>query len=290
MPRSSESILLKTPGSIYRRLKHFLERPILYSIMTRTAFMLLTALAMAGALFAGEADDLYKTALEQDDARALQTLFRARKLAPKDARIHYRIGYLYHKMNRRPEARQSYEETIALKPCHTRALNNVGNILYDQGERERAVAVYRQAIQCDADFFSAHYNLANLYRKEDKLQDAERHYLKAISSHSDHYRSHHNLGLIYLRRAKDHLDDGASPEEVRKNEDFRKALQHFDRACKLNVRDPLNFYNRGRAHALAQDYQRAVSDYKRSLSLIKRESAFKNRLRKKIQVLEVKGR
>lgn len=258
--------------------------------MIRTALLLTATFLVATSVFAGEADDLYKTALEQDDARALKTLFDARKLAPKDARIHYRIGYLYHKMNRRPEARQSYEETIVLRPCHTRALNNVGNILYDQGDREGAVDAYRKAIACDGDFFSAHYNLANLYRKEDRLDDAERHYLKAIASHSDHYRSHHNLGLIYLRRAKSELGDEASAADVRKNEDFRRALQHFDRACKLNVRDPLNFYNRGRAHALAEDYQRGVSDYKRALSLIQRESAFKNRLRKKIQVLEMKGR
>lgn len=228
-----------------------------------------------------EADALYNESLKQDDVRAIKTLLRAQPLAPRDERIVYRIGFLFHKMNRRPEARNAYEETITLAPCHTRALNNVGNILKDQGLRDEAIRRYSQAIQCDPQFSIAHYNLANLFRTAKDYPAAVKHYQAALSATPDHYRSHHNLGLIYLKQAQD------ATQDTQKAEYANKARNHFSRACELNPRDPINFYNRGRLYEMFEDRARAVSDYKRSLSLLRSNSAFKSRLRKRIQRLQV---
>ncbi|MCR9144807.1 MAG: tetratricopeptide repeat protein [bacterium] len=229
-----------------------------------------------------EADALYAAALKQDDVRAIKILLRAQKLAPRDKRISYRIGFLFHKMNRRPEARAAYERTIELDACHTRALNNVGNILKDQGLRDEAVARYSQAIQCDPEFSVGHYNLANLFRSAKRYTKAVKHYEAALAVTPNHYRSHHNLGLIYLRMAR-----AAGAESVERSQFSDRARRHFGRACDLNPRDPLNFYNRGRLFEMHADRTKAVSDYKRALSLLKTNSAFKNRLRKRIQRLQV---
>lgn len=229
-----------------------------------------------------EADALYEASLKQDDVRAIRTLLRAQKSAPRDERISYRIGFLFHKMNRRPEAREAYEKTIALDGCHTRALNNVGNILKDQGLQDEAVASYAKAIECDPQFTVAHYNLANLFRKQKRYPRAIEHYEAALRTTPNHYRSHHNLGLIFLRMAQ------RAPEASENREQYsERARSHFSRACELNPRDPLNFYNRGRLFEMHDDRPRAVSDYKRALHLLKSNSAFKNRLRKRIQVLQV---
>lgn len=239
----------------------------------------------SGATRTPEADALYDQSLEQDDVRAIKTLLRARPLAPRDERITYRIGFLFHKMNRRPEARSAYEDTIALQKCHTRALNNLGNILTDQGDRDAAIARYKQAIQCDDGFSVAHYNLANLYRENDELTAAVKHYDAALATNPDHFRSHHNLGLIYLRLAQAKTDDAVARKKY-----GDLAETHFGRACELNPKDAVNFYNRGRLYEMYEDRARAVSDYKRSLSLLKTNSAFKTRLRQKIQALEVPRR
>jgi superkiller protein 3 len=245
---------------------------------------------MAGPAERHAAQDLYKRALKEDDVRAIHTLLRARALAPRDERITYRIGFLFHKMNRRPEASEAYQATLDLKPCHTRALNNLGNIQKDQGDRAAALASYRRAIRCDREFSVAHYNLANLLRDAGELPEAVQHYEAALSSEPDHYRSHHNLGLIYLKMVR--YRKGKTPETPNAGASLDlkrlsgKALQHLARACELNPRDPLNFYNRGRLYELHEDRAHAVSDYKRALSLLRRHSAFKSDLRKRIQSLE----
>ena len=92
-----------------------------------------------------EADALYESSLKQDDVQAIRTLLRAQKSAPRDERISYRIGFLFHKMNRRPEAREAYERTIAIDGCHVRALNNVGNILKDQGLQDEGGRELRES-------------------------------------------------------------------------------------------------------------------------------------------------
>lgn len=247
----------------------------------------LIALLCASSLMArtAESDAMYAAALKQDDVKAIRTLIAARKLAPADERIVYRIGFLFHKMNRRPEARQAYEDTLALNECNTRALNNLGNILKDQGEAENARRRYKQAIACDPEFTVSHYNLGNLLRREGAHSDAIRHYEIALKQTPRHYRSHHNLGLIYLQEAqlaaKKRPVDPALVDSA-----ARKAGRHFDQACEINPRDALNFYNRGRLYEFRADRVRAVSDYKRALSLLRRNSAFKGRLRKRIQRLQ----
>ncbi|MEQ9367053.1 MAG: tetratricopeptide repeat protein [Leptospirales bacterium] len=244
-------------------------------------------MALSAPLFASggrtpEADALYTQSLKQDDVRAIKTLLRAQDLAPRDERVSYRIGFLFHKMNRRPEAREAYERTIELNACHTRALNNVGNILKDQGLRDEALGRYAQAIQCDGRFSVAHYNLANLFRSAKQYPAAVKHYEAALKATPNHYRSHHNLGLIYLKLAR-----SAGEADVKRSAFSSKAQEHFSRACELNPRDPLNFYNRGRLFEMHADRSRAVSDYKRALNLLKSNSAFKSRLRKRIQRLQV---
>lgn len=250
--------------------------------------------ASAAPLSAGdrhpEADALYAAALKQDDVKAIRTLIAARKLAPEDERIVYRIGFLFHKMNRRPEARQAYEDTLGLNRCHTRALNNLGNILKDQGEAQLSRKRYEQAIECDPKFTVSHYNLANLLRHEKVYTQAIRHYEIALELNPKHYRSHHNLGLIYLARAKTAARKESVQSETAIQTASRKAALHFDQACELNPRDALNFYNRGRLYEFRADRVRAVSDYRRALSLLRHNSNFKTRLRQRVQRLEASSR
>lgn len=190
----------------------------------------LAVLFISGSLIAenSEAKKLYDRALKADDVRAIELLARAHALEPENARITYRMGFLYHKMNRTVEAEKYYGRTIELDRCHERALNNLGSI-YAARDAGLAAETYRKALQCAPRSVPSAYNLANLLAAEGNTAEAEKLYGKALSIDPHHFRSHHNLGILYLNRGdKDSL---------------AKADVHLERARAINPSDPLVLYN-----------------------------------------------
>lgn len=193
-----------------------------------------TALAVmlfSASLFAEnpEARQLYERSLKADDVRALELLARAHAIDPRSARITYRMGFLYHKMNRIAEAEKYYNLTIGLDSCNERALNNIGSIYAARPDTVLAMETYRRALKCAPRSATAAYNLANLLAEEKDLVEAEKLYLRALSIDPRHVRSHHNLGILYMNRG-----DRASLE---------KADSHLERARTISPADPLVLYN-----------------------------------------------
>ncbi|MCE9599124.1 MAG: tetratricopeptide repeat protein, partial [Spirochaetia bacterium] len=118
-----------------------------------------------------EAKALYDSSLRQDDVRAIETLQKARSLDPDNADIVYRIGFLYHKMNRLREAETYYNDVIEMHSCMEKAHNNLGSILLARNEVEKAAEHYTAAIRCNPGSVTAIYNLANI--RSDQGQDSE---------------------------------------------------------------------------------------------------------------------
>lgn len=195
---------------------------------------LLAAGFTAGPLHADRARELLARAETQDDLTALQTLVAAREAAPQNPLVHYRIGYLYHKMNRLPEARSAYETALRFDRCAAGALNNLGNILKKQGELERAIDLFKRACDCDPRAFLPQYNLGNVYREAGRYEQAADAYERALKIEPNHARSRHNLGLVYMIRAE--RTGGAG--DARFQENYERARRELDAAIRLLPRDP----------------------------------------------------
>ena len=173
-----------------------------------------------------EAAALYKKAEKADDVRALEILARARTLDPDNAEIPYRMGFLYHKMNRTQDAEKYYTAAIERNACHERALNNLGSIYAAKSETDRAAEEYRRALKCAPRSVSALYNLANLVTDD---KEAESLYTRALAIDPRHARSQHNLGVLYMNRGGE--------------ENLKRAELHLERARLLSPSDPLVLYN-----------------------------------------------
>lgn len=210
------------------------------------------------------AQELYEKSLRADDVRAVELLVKARSLDPGHVEAAYRLGYLYHKMNRLQEAEKYYSDTLKLKPCHEKALNNMGSIYAARDDAARAEQNYRAAIKCSPDSVPSLYNLANLL---DSGAEAEALYLKALAIDSAHWRSHHNLAILYMNRGTE-----AS---------LKKSELHFERALLLNASDPLLLYNA----ALLKKKIKKDSEAVRMLQKADRLAEGRAGLRKKIRAV-----
>ena len=249
----------------------------------RTLILSILVFLVSAPAWGETAESLYNQALGQDDMRALRTLDRARRLSPSDDRILFRIGFLFHKMNRRQEASEAYSSAIRANPCHSRALNNLGNIELDSGEPQKAEQLYRRAITCDANFHSPHYNLANILGERGSVTEAIEHYEAALNINPEHSRTHHNLGLLYLQMAR-------SAERPAESPAYEKAKQHLLRSIALNPRSPIARFNAGQLLELGNEMGPATSEYQAALRLLPNESAMKSRVRQRLQALQLRSR
>lgn len=232
------------------------------------------------------ADAILEQSRQLDDVRAIVLLKRAEADYPDDERISFRIGFLYHKMNRRPEAEEAYLKTIRLDSCHAQALNNLGNIKLDAGETEAATDYYQRAIRCDSEFHSPHYNLGNIFRKKSEYQQAVSHYERALEINPDHFRTHHNLALIYLQIVLKQEPDTA----VRRAAAYQTALKHFLESTRLQPDDPLGHYNLAVLYERGMEKAKALEEYRQTRRYLRTQSAFRMRVNKRIQNLELELR
>ncbi len=240
----------------------------------------------AAAIEADRARELLARAESQDDLAALQSLAAARELAPRDPIIHYRIGYIYHKMNRLPEARAAYESALRYDRCSAGALNNLGNIVKKLGELERAMDLFERAAECDPRAFLPHYNLGNVYREAERYEQAAEAYERALRIEPDHGRSRHNLGLVYMIRA----ERTAGPGDARFQENYERARRELDAAIRLLPRDARARLTRANLFEIGGAPDQALADYRAALRFLPQASSLRADAQRRVQTLEAQLR
>jgi len=227
----------------------------------------------------GKTKALYERSFKEDDITAIKTLNEVIKLEPAFSEAHFRLGFLYHKMNRKQEATASYEATLKLQPCHARALNNLGSLKLDENKNSEAGDLYKKAITCDPGFYSSYYNLANIYKDQNENEKAILYYEKCLSLNPMHGRSLHNLGTLYLAGSK-------NTEDSTRTIYLKKAEENVKKACGILKEDPLCRYTLGKIYAASNNKEEAVKALQDGYRLSRAGS-----LREKIRSLlyEVKG-
>lgn len=248
--------------------------------------ILLSALFIAVPAFAyhPEATRLLRRSKNYDEVRAIKVLHMALKRFPRDDRISFRLGYLFHKMNRRPEAETFYLKTIAIKPCHARSHNNLGNVYVEWSRQSQAIARFKKSIECQKEFALPHYNLGNVHRKSNRLSKAVVAYKNTLKHEPDHRRAHHNLALVYIR----YLNEMDTLESKQESPYKKLALRHINRAIQLGPRDAISYYNRGRLYEITEQHAIARLEYERCYKLLSESSAFRGRVLKKIKQMQAR--
>ncbi|MBX7057318.1 MAG: tetratricopeptide repeat protein [Leptospirales bacterium] len=239
--------------------------------------------ARQNAARSAEARQLLVRAAGEDDLRALATLAQARQLDSSNPEIHFRIGYIYQKMNRRPDSAASYEAALRLSPCHVSALNNLANLRRDANQDARALPLLQKAIRCNPRLVQPYYNLGNLYRDSEQLELAVANYRQALNLAPRHIHARHNLAVVQLNRA----ERIQQPSDPRRAELLRAALQEFERAARLEATDPLLLANHGRALELLGLRDAALQKYRRALEILPSGGRWRLELGRRIQRLQI---
>lgn len=140
-------------------------------------------------------------ALEQDAYHAhaveAQAEFAAAlKLDPNDPYLHFVMGSVLKRQNKKEEAASEYEEAIRLQPDFWAAHRALASVLPDAGQ---AIVEYRRAIALVPDDYLEHVELAQLLRKNDDVTAAEKEekVVKRLSSSYEPARLIHKVTPHY---------------------------------------------------------------------------------------------
>lgn len=102
-------------------------------------------------------------AINKDDAKALETVQRARKVFPDDKNLMKDEINLLIAADRADEAREKLEGAIAAEPDNANLYYNLAFLNDEVGEKEKAIEQYKKAIEIDPEYFEANFNVAVIY-------------------------------------------------------------------------------------------------------------------------------
>jgi protein O-GlcNAc transferase len=148
------------------------------------------------------------------------------------------------------EAKQLYEQILAVFPRHAEALNNLGLILRDTGRLDESVAAYQRAIAINPGYADAYYNLGGALFTRGSIDAAIDANQKSIALDPTSPESHNNLG-----NALSHKGELDAAEAA-----YRRAI-----ALRANYAEAFN--NLGNALKDRAEFDAAISAYRQAATL-----------------------
>ncbi len=188
------------------------------------------------------------------------------------------------------QAIADFDQAILLQPEFPEAFNNRGIAYFDNGQYGRAIDDYNQALHSRPDYASALHNRGNAYAAKGQYDLALADYNKAIDLQHDLQHdlqplpaTLRNRGNVY--RAKGDYEKAladlnaaihslASPAALDERGDIylelgqnARALEDFSAAVRSQTDDPDILQSKARAEFYLGQWNDAVTDFQKSLSL-----------------------
>ena len=98
-----------------------------------------------------------------------------------------------------PEAKEAYQEAIALDESAIPAYVNLGRLEHESGALDRAEDLYQRALRLDAEERTALFNLAVLSEDKGEPTKALRRYTQLLVADPDNVDGHHCLARLHAR-------------------------------------------------------------------------------------------
>lgn len=149
------------------------------------------------------------------------------------------------------EAISLFNQLINRNPDNAIDYNNRGLIYFQCGEKQKAVSDYNTAIALNPKLASAYNNRANYYAACGKLVEAIADYDEAIDLNPTYTRAWINRGITYR--------DLGQHEE---------AIDNLEIALLFEQHEGQIIAERGRTYHIWGDWNCAIADYRRALSLL----------------------
>lgn len=122
----------------------------------------------------------------------------AKKIAPWDFTVHFKLGLLYYKTGRNNEAIEEFKEAMRLNPADPSVYVNLGLVFKAQGRFKDAFDQYKKALYLDPKFAQAYSNLGVIYALAKDYESAEDYFSRALSLDGKFDEARFNLGLLYI--------------------------------------------------------------------------------------------
>lgn len=125
-----------------------------------------------------------------------------RAAAVRDAAAEYNLGLALDRQGRWDEARQHYEQALAIDRFHARAMNNVAVGLDQRGQSGAAMPLFERAIQVSPEAAEFHLNYGTALLQQQRLDDAERAIRAGLALDPRSANGHSNLGIVLANRGQ----------------------------------------------------------------------------------------
>ncbi len=147
-------------------------------------------------------DYLSNTYLKLDNyEEAVNSLIKINEIE-EDKIIWMRIGKIYQENEDFEEAREAYENAIAIDEEFGDAYKFTGIMFYEQDEYEEAISFLQSATEFFPEDDNLQKKLAKCYDKTGKIEEAVSHYIEIIEKEPDNIKAHFSLANLYIGSEK----------------------------------------------------------------------------------------
>ena len=147
------------------------------------------------------------------DVEAVQPLRHAAALNPKDAAIFNGLGCVYHRLTNYSRAVESFRQAIALQPDGADLYYSLGNAYFPLGKIEEAAAAFRRSVELNPRDAASWNNLGKTLKELNRLEESLSAYQRALAEQPDYVLAHYGFALSLL--ASGNLPDGFREYEWR---------------------------------------------------------------------------
>jgi tetratricopeptide (TPR) repeat protein len=185
---------------------------------------------------------------------ARMVLENARQIAPGDASVWGRLGFVELALGERDRALEAFRQAAALRADYPEAHVNYGAMLVEAEDWPGAVRELELAVRLAPASAAARTNLGNAYRGARRFEPAQKEYERALLLAPANPDPWFNLALLYL--------DGEAPG-VAAADRLERSLSYFDKYAAAGGTDPRAAqYRKEAAGALERERRRVARDEK----------------------------
>ena len=175
---------------------------------------------------------------------AVQSYQEAVRLAPKNANIHYNLGWAYYALGQWNQAVDAYQETLRLKPDSSNAHVSLGMTYHQQGRFGEAVKSYKEAVRIKPDMAEAYWNIGLTHH-------FAKQYSEAIAAYGEYAR----LKPSAANEFQYQFNRGDAFRRIGQN---TEAVEAFKLAVTLKQDDAHSHFGLGMAHLANRQFADAV--------------------------------
>ncbi len=151
-----------------------------------------------------------------------------------------------------------------IEPKTASVYEAIGTCYRQLGDYKNSVANYKKSIELNPDNSETYYALGIAYIEANSLKSAKEAFKKSLQKNNSNAKAKQMLSYIEQKEIGKNIDSAYASYEKK---DYSSALRQLSAALQSYPNDPKLYYYRGLTKFDLKDYDGAVSDFKKTVSL-----------------------